>query len=63
MCFFAFPDTESCPQTEDEVAAEEKNDPLKKAYFCKECNRELRLTLPEIFQHRKTHQSTPQGTI
>ncbi|KAH6922678.1 hypothetical protein HPB50_017630 [Hyalomma asiaticum] len=54
-------DIESCPQTEDEVAAEEKNDPLKKAYFCKECNRELRLTLPEIFQHRKTHQSMPQG--
>ncbi|KAL1442492.1 hypothetical protein MTO96_030774 [Rhipicephalus appendiculatus] len=57
-------DAGSCLPAEDEAAAEEeKNDPLKKAYFCKECNRELRLTLPEIFQHRKTHQSTSQGTM
>ncbi|KAK8759847.1 hypothetical protein V5799_028882, partial [Amblyomma americanum] len=41
--------------------AEQPHDPLKKAYFCKDCNRELRLTLPEIFQHKKTHQSTSQG--
>ncbi|XP_077495677.1 putative ATP-dependent RNA helicase DHX34 isoform X2 [Amblyomma americanum] len=40
--------------------AEQPHDPLKKAYFCKDCNRELRLTLPEIFQHKKTHQSTSQ---
>ncbi|XP_075729943.1 putative ATP-dependent RNA helicase DHX34 isoform X2 [Rhipicephalus microplus] len=54
-------DAGTCPPTEDEVAPdEEKNNPLKKAYFCKECNRELRLTLPEIFQHKKTHQSTSQ---
>ncbi|XP_037498410.1 probable ATP-dependent RNA helicase DHX34 [Rhipicephalus sanguineus] len=54
-------DAGSCPPTEDEVLAEDdKSDPLKKAYFCKECSRELRLTLPEIFQHRKTHQSTSQ---
>ncbi|KAL3199952.1 hypothetical protein MRX96_013435 [Rhipicephalus microplus] len=57
-------DAGTCPPTEDEVAPdEEKNNPLKKAYFCKECNRELRLTLPEIFQHKKTHQSTSQGMV
>ncbi|KAH7975773.1 hypothetical protein HPB52_005015 [Rhipicephalus sanguineus] len=57
-------DAGSCPPTEDEVLAEDdKSDPLKKAYFCKECSRELRLTLPEIFQHRKTHQSTSQGMV
>lgn len=43
----------SSQQPEEEEGRQ--HDPLKKAYFCKECNRELRLTLPEIFQHKNSH--------
>lgn len=43
---------EAEPSNEETV----RRDPSQKAYFCKECNKELYLSLPEIFKHRKSHQ-------
>ncbi|KAG0431345.1 hypothetical protein HPB47_021875 [Ixodes persulcatus] len=43
---------EAEPSNEETV----RRDPSQKAYFCKECNKELYLSLLEIFKHRKSHQ-------
>lgn len=48
-------------EKEEDEEARGHLDPLKKAYFCKECKRELRLTLPEIFQHKNSHQAPSEG--
>ena len=32
-------------------------DPLRKNYFCPDCNKELKLTTTEILKHKKAHKS------
>uniref|UniRef100_A0A2C9JVF9 RNA helicase n=1 Tax=Biomphalaria glabrata TaxID=6526 RepID=A0A2C9JVF9_BIOGL len=44
-------------QVEDSEKISELN-PLRKSYFCTECNKELSLTTTEILKHKKTHLAT-----
>ncbi|XP_064483577.1 probable ATP-dependent RNA helicase DHX34 isoform X2 [Ornithodoros turicata] len=47
-------------ENETTTVTTEQMDSCRRAYFCKTCDQELSLTLPEIFKHRRSHE---QGDV